>query len=132
MKKFEILLQKLKWIDLIAPSREELNLLSSELNIPSRILINALDPEHLPKYELFDSTAVIYLRTIDISKPVAINILDLTTKITLIIKKIITSTLIIKTTEQKLFFFRPLYFQSFSVWKNYKNLKKLKSYLANS
>lgn len=87
MKKFEILLQKLKWIDLIAPSREELNLLSSELNIPSRILINALDPEHLPKYELFDSTAVIYLRTIDTSKQVANNILDLTTKITLIIKE---------------------------------------------
>ena len=78
MKKFEILIQKMKWIDLIAPSKEELSLLSNELNIPNRILINALDPEHLPKYELFDSTAVIYLRTIDISKPVAINILDLT------------------------------------------------------
>jgi magnesium transporter len=87
MKKFEIPLQKIKWIDLIAPSKEELNILSNELNIPNRILVNALDPEHLPKYELIDSTAVIYLRAFDPSKPTANNILDLTTKITLIIKE---------------------------------------------
>ncbi len=86
MKKFEIQLQNLRWIDLTKPSKTDLNLLSEELSIPNRILINALDPEHLPKYELLESTAVIYLRVIDPSKSNANDIQDLTTKITLVIK----------------------------------------------
>ncbi|MBY0412753.1 MAG: hypothetical protein K2Q18_01240, partial [Bdellovibrionales bacterium] len=85
MKKFEAQLQNLQWIDLTFPKRQDLNHLSQELNIPNRILINALDPEHLPKYESLDSAAVIYLRVIDPAKPTAVNIQDLTTKITLII-----------------------------------------------
>jgi magnesium transporter len=87
MKKFETQLQNLRWIDLTKPTRSDLSQLSEELNIPNRILINALDPEHLPKYELLDSTAVIYLRVIDPAKPMANNIQDLTTKITLVIKE---------------------------------------------
>ncbi len=87
MKKFEIQLQNIRWIDLTQPARGDLNLLSEELSIPNRILINALDPEHLPKYELLESTAVIYLRVIDASKPHANDIQELTTKITLVIKE---------------------------------------------
>lgn len=87
MKKFETQLQNIRWIDLTQPGREDLNLLSEELSIPNRILTNALDPEHLPKYELLESTAVIYLRVIDASKPNANDIQDLTTKITLVIKE---------------------------------------------
>lgn len=87
MKKFEIQLQNIRWIDLTQPGRDDLNLLSEELSIPNRILINALDPEHLPKYELLESTAVIYLRVIDAAKPNANDIQELTTKITLVIKE---------------------------------------------
>lgn len=87
MKKFEIQLQNIKWIDLTTPKRKDLNLISDELSIPSRILINALDPEHLPKYELLDSTSVIYLRVIDPSRPHANDIQELTTKITLVVKE---------------------------------------------
>jgi len=85
MKKSEHQLQNFRWIDLTGPKKSDLNHISNELSIPNRILMNALDPEHLPKYELLDSAAVIYLRVIDPSKPNAVNIQDLTTKITLII-----------------------------------------------
>lgn len=85
MKKSEHQLQNFRWIDLTGPKKSDLNHLAQELSIPNRILMNALDPEHLPKYELLDSAAVIYLRVIDSSKPNADNIQDLTTKITIII-----------------------------------------------
>lgn len=85
MKKFETQLQNIRWVDLTTPKKTDLNHLSQELSIPNRILMNALNPEHLPKYELLESAAVIYLRTIDHTKSDAANIQDLTTKITLII-----------------------------------------------
>ena len=87
MKKFEMNLDNLRWIDITKPSRNDLNSLSEELNIPNRILSNALDPEHLPKYELFESTAVIYLRVIDPTKSKANDIQQLTTKITIVINE---------------------------------------------
>jgi magnesium transporter len=86
MKKNEFNLQNIRWVDLIAPNKSDMLKLSQELSIPNRILENALDPEHLPKYEVVDSASVVYLRVIDPSKTHAVNIQDLTTKITLIIK----------------------------------------------
>lgn len=87
MKKHIADMSDVKWIDIVAPQKEDLNHLSKELDIPQRILGNSLDPEHLPKYEEFGLTTVVYLRTIDPSgNPHAINIQDLTTKITLIIQ----------------------------------------------
>ena len=85
MKKSEHELQNFRWIDLTNPKKSDLNHLAQEFNIPNRILMNALDPEHLPKYEQLESATVIYLRVIDPSKTQAVNIQDLTTKITLII-----------------------------------------------
>lgn len=87
MKKFEVQLQNIRWVDLTNPKKSDLTYLSQELSIPNRILTNALDPEHLPKYEQLESAAVIYLRTVDPSKTEAANIQDLTTKITLVITK---------------------------------------------
>lgn len=86
MKKNEYQLQNIRWVDLVEPQEADLTKLSEELSIPNRILENALDPEHLPKYEVVDSTAVVYLRVIDSSKTDAVDIQDLTTKVTLIIK----------------------------------------------
>jgi magnesium transporter len=84
MNKFEYSFLNCKWIDITAPKKNDLEHLSNELNIPNRILINALDPEHLPKYEHLESASVIYLRTIDKNKSKAFNIQDLTTKITIL------------------------------------------------
>lgn len=88
MKRYEFLLNQTRWVDLIHPSKEELEVLSIELQIPPRILINALDPEHLPKYESLNSTTVIFLRIIDPNKkPSAANIQELTTKVTMILQE---------------------------------------------
>ncbi len=84
MNKFEYSFPNYKWIDITTPRKNDLEHLAKELNIPNRILINALDPEHLPKFEFLESASVIYLRTIDKNKNHAINIQDLTTKITIL------------------------------------------------
>lgn len=87
MKRSEFILNQTRWVDLIHPSKEELEGLSSELQVPPRILVNALDPEHLPKYESFNTTTVIFLRIIDPNKkPTAVNIQELTTKVTIILQ----------------------------------------------
>lgn len=88
MKKYEYQLNQTRWVDLVQPSKEDLTSLAAELKIPQRILINALDPEHLPKYEAIDTTTIIFLRIVDPNKkPNAANIQELTTKITIILQE---------------------------------------------
>lgn len=88
LQKYEIHLNNTKWVDLVHPSKEDLMSLAPMLNVPERILINALNPDHLPKFESFNMTNVIYLRIIDPNKKAAaINIQQLTTKITIIMHK---------------------------------------------
>lgn len=88
MKRYEIELNQTKWLDLVEPTKENLERLSQELKIPKRILINALDPEHLPKYEGLDKTNVIFLRVVDPNKKAnAINVQELTTKVTVILQE---------------------------------------------
>jgi magnesium transporter len=84
----EFLLNNTRWIDLVNPSEEELISLSTLLRIPPRILLNALDPDQLPKYESFDSTTVIFLRIIDPNK-ISFNedLTEVTTKITMILQE---------------------------------------------
>lgn len=87
MKRFEKKFNDFVWVDLIEPKKEDLRNLSKEFNIIDRIILNAMDPEHLPKYEVIDDGLVLYLRVIDLKKKYkAINIQELTTKITIIIK----------------------------------------------
>lgn len=88
MKRNEFLLNQTRWVDLIHPTKDELESIASEFQIPPRILINALDPEHLPKYEAINFTTVIFLRIIDPNKkPTAVNIQELTTKVTIILQE---------------------------------------------
>lgn len=88
MNKFEFSLNQTKWIDLISPTKEELESIAEKLQIPLRILINAQDPEHLPKHEKLNSTTVIFLRIVDPNKKSnALNIRELTTKITMILQE---------------------------------------------
>jgi len=87
MKRFEKKFNDFVWVDLIEPKKEDLRNLSKEFNIIDRIILNAMDPEHLPKYEAIEDGLVLYLRVIDLKKKYkAINIQELTTKITIIIK----------------------------------------------
>lgn len=88
MEKHELQISESRWLDLVAPKKDELEQLAGELEIPARILVNALDPEHLPKYESINSSTIIYLRIVDPhKKATAANIQDLTTKITIILKE---------------------------------------------
>lgn len=88
MKRNEFILNQTRWVDLIHPTKEDLEVLSAELQIPPRILVNALDPAHLPKYESLNTTTVIFLRIIDPNKkPNAVNIQELTTKVTVILQE---------------------------------------------
>ncbi|MFA6237258.1 MAG: CorA family divalent cation transporter [Bacteriovorax sp.] len=88
MERKEFLLNQTKWVDLTHPSREELENLAVELKVPPRILVNALSSEHLPKYESINTTTVIFLRIIDPNKKAnAVNIQELTTKVTIILQE---------------------------------------------
>lgn len=76
-----------KWVDLIEPKREDLKSLKNEFKLIDRIILNSMDPEHLPKYEKLGNDLVLSLRVIDKKKRFRLlNIQELTTKITIIIK----------------------------------------------
>lgn len=94
MKRYEYILNQTRWVDLIHPTLEDLGTLATELQIPQRILINALDPDHLPKYESLDKTTVIFLRIIEPSKKSNVaNLQELTTKITIVVQEGLIVTL---------------------------------------
>lgn len=82
LTRFDFELSDGKWIDLIGPTREDFRKLSTELNIPKRVLENSLAPEHLPTFEIDNDELTIFLRVIDPSKKVnGVSVQDLTTKI---------------------------------------------------
>jgi magnesium transporter len=54
------------WTDVIAPEVEELQAIAREYGIPSSIVHDCLDPEHLPKYERFGETTFLILRVYDL------------------------------------------------------------------
>lgn len=58
------------WIDVTAPSREELERLAKEYGLHEESLQDCLDPEHLPKMEKIGQTTFLLLRAWDqTSKP---------------------------------------------------------------
>jgi magnesium transporter len=53
------------WLDLVEPSREELQLVAGEYGLPQAAVQDCLDPEHLPKFERFDGATFVILRAFD-------------------------------------------------------------------
>lgn len=51
-----------KWIDILQPSAEELHAIAKEYGIHEAFINDALQPEHLPKYEPLDKTSFFILR----------------------------------------------------------------------
>lgn len=87
MKKNIIDFETFKWIDIVEPKKDDLKNLVSEFQLEDRIILNAMDPEHLPKYEKTPNALIVFLRLADTTKKSnTINIQELTTKITIIIK----------------------------------------------
>lgn len=53
------------WLDVIAPTKEELTELAARHGLPATALEDCLDPEHLPKYERFGDASFLILRVHD-------------------------------------------------------------------
>jgi len=87
MKRNEIEFETFKWIDIVEPKKDDLKNLVSEFQLEERIVLNAMDPEHLPKYEKSPNALIVFLRVVDSNKKSnGLNVQELTTKITLIVK----------------------------------------------
>jgi magnesium transporter len=94
LNRFEKKFETFAWIDLVEPKKEDLKNLAIEFSLVDRIILNSMDPEHLPKYESIAGGLVLFLRVIDPHKRYKIyNIQELTTKITIIIKDSLIITL---------------------------------------
>jgi len=73
-----------EWLDVYDPTEAELRQLADQYKLPEAAVIDCLQPEHLPKYELFDNYSFIIVRFYDTeSKPDSNDIRQLTRKIAL-------------------------------------------------
>ena len=50
------------WIDLLDPTQEEVQSVSTQYNLNSYTLLDSLDPDHLPKYEEHNDTHFLIIR----------------------------------------------------------------------
>ena len=53
------------WLDVVDPTRDELTELVADYDLHPLSVNDCLDPEHLPKYEVFESHTFVILRAID-------------------------------------------------------------------
>jgi magnesium transporter len=81
------------WIDVTAPTPEELQELATRHGLPATAVEDCLDPEHLPKYERFNDSAFLILRVYDpAAPPSAGTVQALTRKIALFVRPEIALT----------------------------------------
>jgi magnesium transporter len=57
------------WLDVVDPTREELSELVADYGLHPLSVSDCLDPEHLPKYEVFENHAFVILRAVDADAP---------------------------------------------------------------
>lgn len=70
------------WLDVTAPTPEELHALAARYQLHATAVLDCLDPEHLPKYEKFGDTSFLILRVHDHAAPAfAGTVQELTRKI---------------------------------------------------
>jgi magnesium transporter len=53
------------WLDLVEPTRGDLEQIARDYGLPATAVQDCLDPEHLPKFERFDGTSFTILRAYD-------------------------------------------------------------------
>jgi len=77
-----------RWVDVVAPTPEELDELAKEFSLHPLIVQDCLEPEHLPKVEEIDGSLFIIVRTWDPSAtPRASSVQQLTRKIAVFIRE---------------------------------------------
>jgi len=54
-----------EWLDLVEPTRADLEHIAGRYGLPPTAVQDCLDPEHLPKFERFDGTSFLILRAYD-------------------------------------------------------------------
>lgn len=80
-------LGKLQWVDLTNPSESEIDELIQKYQLPGPLLLNSLDPEHLPQIESEGSFDFVVLRTFDTEqKQLSDNIRGLTRKLAILVQ----------------------------------------------
>jgi magnesium transporter len=57
------------WLDAVDPTRDELSELVTDYGLHPLSVNDCLDPEHLPKYEVFESHTFVILRAVDADAP---------------------------------------------------------------
>jgi magnesium transporter len=57
------------WLDVVDPTRDELSELVADYGLHPLSVNDCLDPEHLPKYEVFESHTFVILRAVDADAP---------------------------------------------------------------
>lgn len=67
--KTERVVNKTNWIDLVSPSKEELDNIIQTYNLPATAVEDCLEPEHLPKIENFENSLFIITRHFDKNSP---------------------------------------------------------------
>ena len=59
------------WLDVVDPTRDELSELVADYGLHPLAVNDCLDPEHLPKYEVFENHTFVILRAVDADAPPA-------------------------------------------------------------
>jgi magnesium transporter len=57
------------WLDVVDPTRDELSELVADYGLHPLSVNDCLDPEHLPKYEVFENHTFVILRAVDADAP---------------------------------------------------------------
>lgn len=87
MKIHEIKTEQFEWFDVVEPNSKELKNLFNQFGINFKLLANTTDTDQLPMSLSVDGVDFLFLRLIDPKKQAnSINIQELTTKLTLVVK----------------------------------------------
>jgi magnesium transporter len=71
-----------RWIDVVAPTAEELHGIAAEYSLFPTLVADSLDPEHLPKFERIGQTTFVITRAFDEACPAsAATVQELTRKV---------------------------------------------------
>lgn len=77
----------IKWVDVVGPTRDEMEEVATEFGIPPTAVEDCLDPEHLPKVERYGDATFLILRSRDPDAPEdADSPIELTRKLSIFIR----------------------------------------------